>query len=293
MQIESLKVFCDLAETESFTKAGFINNVSQSATSQMITAIEKRFNTHLVERSKKKFRLTREGQMLYEYSKQIVNTYDSLHSNLQQIKDVVSGTLRVATVYSIGLHSLPPFVKRFLKDYPAVNIHVEYRHAEQVYEDVLSNIVDIGLVAYPNNHANLAIVPLKSEPLVLVCPPAHPYSGKSDITLDQLKGANMVGFGTDTPTRKALDKVFRHQKVAVNYKASYDNIETLKRAVEIGTGIAVLPACTVEKEVSAGLLCAIPFQGGTLSRPQGAIYKTTKFMTPAVKHFISVLQETE
>src|SRR5947207_6460123 len=146
MQIDSLKVFCDLAETESFTKAAQINDVTQSAVSQQITSLERTFKSLLIERSKKKFRLTREGQILYDFSKQIIGTHDALHSKLQEIKDIISGTIRVATIYSVGLHDLPPYIKRFMKDYPTVNVHVEYRRANQVYEDVLGNVVDAGLV---------------------------------------------------------------------------------------------------------------------------------------------------
>src|SRR5487761_2186291 len=169
MQIESLKMFCDLAETESFTKAAQINNVTQSAVSQQISSLERTFKSLLIERSKKKFRLTREGQVLYDYSKQIIQTYESLHSKLQDLKDIISGTIRVATIYSIGLHALPPYIKKFMKSYPTVNIHVEYRGATQVYEDVLSNIVDLGLIAYPVKDNRLELVPLRKDPLALIC----------------------------------------------------------------------------------------------------------------------------
>src|ERR1051326_1876417 len=118
MQIESLKVFCDLAETESFTKAAQINRVTQSAVSQQISSLERNFKSLLIERSKKKFRLTRAGQVLYDYSKQVISTYEALNSRLQEIKDILSGTIRVATIYSIGLHDLPPYLKKFLKSYP-------------------------------------------------------------------------------------------------------------------------------------------------------------------------------
>src|SRR5207249_7776404 len=169
MQIETLKVFCDLAETESFTKAAQINNVTQSAVSQQISSLERTFKSLLIERSKKKFRLTREGQVLYEYSKQIISIYQALFSKLQEIKDIVSGTIRVATIYSIGLHDLPPYIKKFLKAYPTVNVHVEYRRSNQVYEDVLSNVVDLGLVAYPARDPRLDVVPLRKDMLVLIC----------------------------------------------------------------------------------------------------------------------------
>ena len=174
MQIESLKVFCDLAETESFTKAAQINGVTQSAVSQQISSLERLFKSLLIERSKKRFRLTSEGQVLYDYSKQIIQTYESLHSKLQELKDIISGTIRVATIYSIGLHDLPPYVKKFMKSYPTVNVHVEYRRANQVYDDVLGNVVDMGLVAYPAKDAKLEIIPLRKEPLVLDLPSESP-----------------------------------------------------------------------------------------------------------------------
>ena len=188
MQIESLKVFCDLAETESFTKAAQINGVTQSAVSQQISSLERQFKSLLIERSKKKFRLTREGQVLYDYSKQIIQTYESLHSKLQEIKDIISGTIRVATIYSIGLHDLPPYIKKFLKTYPTVNVHVEYRRANQVYEDVLGNVVDLGLVAYPTSDSKLEIVPLRKDPLVLICHPQHPLAKAKSIKLKDYGG---------------------------------------------------------------------------------------------------------
>src|SRR6188472_2573570 len=174
MQIESLKVFCDLAETESFTKAAQINEITQSAVSQQVSALERTFKSLLIERSKKKFRLTREGEILYEYAKQLINGYEALFNKLQEVRDIVSGTIRVSTIYSIGLHDLPPYIKKFLKSYPTVNVHVEYRRSNQVYEDVLCNVVDLGLVAYPVRDATLEIVPLRKDMMVLICHPQHP-----------------------------------------------------------------------------------------------------------------------
>jgi LysR family transcriptional regulator, transcriptional activator of the cysJI operon len=133
----------------------------------------------LIERSKKKFRLTREGQVLYDFSKQIIQTYEALHSRLQEIKDIVSGTIRVATIYSVGLHDLPPYIKKFLKTYPTVHVHVEYRRANQVYEDVLGNVVDVGLVAFPVKDSKLDIVPMRKDSMVLICHPQHPWPSRN------------------------------------------------------------------------------------------------------------------
>jgi DNA-binding transcriptional LysR family regulator len=292
MQIESLKVFCDLAETESFTKAAQINGVTQSAVSQQISSLERLFKSLLIERSKKKFRLTREGQVLYDYSKQIISTFESLHSQLQELKDIISGTIRVATIYSIGLHDLPPYVKRFMKSYPTVNVHVEYRRANQVYEDVLGNVVDLGLVAYPSKDAKLEIVPLRKDPLVLICHPQHAFAKLKNIKLKSLVGQKFVGFEPDIPTRKALDKILREYGVSVNNVMEFDNIETVKRAVEIDAGVAIVPQATVLQEVSKETLAAVPLEGGNFFRPLAAIYKKNKVLSPAMKQFLSILKES-
>ena len=291
MQIESLKVFCDLTETESFTKAAQVNSVTQSAVSQQISALERTFKSLLIERSKKKFRLTREGQVLYDYSKQIIQTYDSLNNKLAELKDIISGTIRVATIYSIGLHDLPPYIKKFMRNYPTVNIHVEYRRANQVYDDVLSNVVDLGLVAYPVKDSKIDIVPLRKEPLVLICHPQHPFAKQKTIKLKQLSGQKVIGFEPDIPTRKALDKIMKEHGVEVKHVMEFDNVETVKRAVEIDAGISIVPMGTVAQEISKQTLTAVNIEDGDFFRPLAAIYKNNKVLSPAMKQFLAILKE--
>jgi DNA-binding transcriptional LysR family regulator len=290
MQIESLKVFCDLAETESFTKAAQINQVTQSAVSQQISSLEKAFESLLIERSKKKFRLTREGQDFYNFSKQIIQDYEALFSKLQEIKEIISGTVRVATIYSIGLHDLPGYLKKFLKAYPTVNVHVEYRRANQVYDDVLSNVVDLGLVAYPVRDPNLDIIALRKETLVLICSPDHPFAKENSIRLKQMVGQKFVGFEPDIPTRRAIDKVLKQHNVAVQHVMEFDNIETVKRAVEIDAGVAIVPEGTVVQEVAKHTLAALKIEGANLHRPLAVIHKKSKVLSPAMKEFVNVLK---
>ena len=290
MQIESLKIFCDLAESESFTKAAQINKITQSAVSQQISSLERTFKSLLIERSKKKFRLTREGQVLYDFSKQMIQTYDSLHSKLQEIKKIISGTIRVATIYSIGLHDLPQYIKRFMKGHPTVNVHVEYRRANQVYEDVLSNIVDLGLVAYPARDTKLETVALHKDPLVLICHPGHPFAKAKSIKLKALSGQKFIGFEPDIPTRKALDRILKDNSVEVQHVMEFDNIETVKRAVEIDAGVSIVPSGTVIQEVAKQTLAQVQLDDGGYFRPLAAIYKKNKVLSPAVKLFLSILK---
>jgi len=290
MQIESLKVFCDLAETESFTKTAQINNITQSAVSQQISSLERQFKSLLIERSKKRFRLTREGKVLYDYSKQIIQTYDSLFSKLQEIQDIISGTIRLATIYSIGLHDLPPYIKKFLKTYPTVNVHVEYRRSNQVYEDVLSNVVDLGLVAYPVRDPKLELVALHKDMLVLICHPQHPFAKTKTIKLKDLTGQKFISFEPDIPTRRAIDKILADQTVTVQHAMEFDNIETVKRAVEIDAGIAIVPHGTILQEISKHTLAEVKIEDAEFFRPLAAIYKKNKVLSPAMKQFLAVLK---
>jgi LysR family transcriptional regulator, transcriptional activator of the cysJI operon len=291
MQIESLKVFCDLTATESFTKAAQINGVTQSAVSQTISSLERQFQSLLIERSKKNFRLTAEGEVLYEYSKQILQTHDALHSKLQEIKDIISGNIRVATIYSIGLHVLPGYLKRFLKSYPTVNVHVEYRRHNQVYEDVLGNVVDLGLVAYPTRDAKLEIVQLQKDALVLICNPQNPFAKSKTVKLKALSGQKFVSFEKDIPTRKAVDRLLKEHGVTVDHAMEFDNIETVKRAVEIDSGVAIVPQETIRQEVANQTLAAVRFDDGEFFRTLGVIYKKNKVLSPAIKQFIALLKE--
>jgi DNA-binding transcriptional LysR family regulator len=290
MQIESLKVFCDLAESESFTKAAQINGITQSAVSQQISSLERQFKSLLIERSKKKFRLTREGQVLYDFSKQIIQTYESLHSRLQEMKDIISGTIRVATIYSIGLHDLPPYLKKFLRSFPTVNVHVEYRRANQVYEDVMSNVVDLGLVAYPVKDPKMDVIPLRKDALVAICHPNHPLAKHKSLNLSQLSGQKFIGFEPDIPTRKAIDKILKDNNVQVQTVMEFDNIETVKRAVEIEAGISIVPQTTIAQEVSKQTLAELKIDGLELFRPLAAIYKKNRVLSPAMRQFLNILK---
>jgi DNA-binding transcriptional LysR family regulator len=290
MQLESLKVFCDLAETESFTRAAQINSVTQSAVSQTISSMEKQFKALLIERSKKNFRLTPEGEVVYQHSKSILQSYGALESKLQHIKGVISGSIRVATVYSIGLHELPPCLKRFLKEYPTVNVRVEYRHSDEVYEDVLTNIVDLGLVAYPTPDPKLEIIPLRKDSLVLVCHPQHPLAKMKTVKYRSLDQQKFVNFARDIPTRKALDKLFRQQGVAVENVLEFDNVETVKQAVEIDSGIAILPEDTIKQEVAKGTLASVPLELN-MHRQLALLHKKGKVLSPAMKQFIELLKK--
>lgn len=289
MQIENFKIFADLVETKSFSKSAKLNGITQSAVSQQARAMERHFKTLLIDRSQKQFQLTREGQQVYESAKEMLHTYDKLLSELQELKKVISGTIRISTIYSIGLHELPPYIKKFLHDYPSVNVRVEYRRSNLVYEDILHNSVDFGLVAFPVKTRQIEILPFRADRLVLITHPNHSLSRKGEIDLKDLVGQKFIGFDPDIPTRKAVDNIFRDNKLDLDPVMEFDNIETVKRAVEIDHGIAIVPYATVMQETKQGSLAAVPFKGKDFTRPLAILHRKGRVLTPAMRKFIETL----
>jgi len=289
MHIENLKIFSDLVESQSFSKAAKINSITQSAVSQQLRAMEKHFSILIVDRSQKQFRLTREGKELYDSAKEILHRYEKLVSDLQEMKKIISGNIHISTIYSIGLHELPPYIKRFLQKYPSVNVRVEYRRSNLVYEDILHNSVDLGLVAYPNQMRQLEVIPFRDDELVLICHPNHDLAKHAEVAIEDLKDCKVIGFDQDIPTRKATDVIFRDHDLDLEPIMEFDNIETVKRAVEIDSGVAIVPQATVTQEINQGTIRRVGLKGGNFTRPLAIIHRKGRVLTPAMRKFIEML----
>ena len=231
MHIETLKVFCDLAESGSFSLAASKNFITQSAVSQQIRSLEERYGRELIERSKGHARLTQAGEVLYEAGKEIVHRYREIENNLQSLARSVAGTVRVGTVYSVGLYELSAPLKKYLRTFPDVTVHLEYTRANKIYEDVSHGEIDLGIVAYPNKRPQLLVAPFREDRLVLICSPQHPFAHFQRVSIKKLHGEKFVGFERDVATRRALDRVFRQHGIKVQYIVEMDNIETIKRVV--------------------------------------------------------------
>ncbi len=292
MHIETLKVFCDIIESGSFSYAASQNFVTQSAVSQQVRSLEEKYDCRLIERGRAGVKPTPAGQILYTASKEIVRRFLELENKLREIGSVVAGSIRVGTVYSVGLHELPPYLTEFLRNFPAVNVHLEYLRANKIYEDLIEGKIDLGVVAYPAKRSQIVAVPFRHDELVLVVPPDNPLAKHNKVNVGQLQGQKFVGYERDVATRKASDRILRDHGVKPQYALEFDNIETIKRAVEIGLGCAIVPKMTVENEVQRGTLRMLEFQEGTFLRPLAIIYKRGRELSPAVRKFIDVLTQS-
>ncbi len=285
-----LQVFCDIIETKSFSKAAARNFISQPAVSQQVKALEEHFHQKLIERSPQGIYPTEAGQLFYQGAREILERYQTLERQMMDLTQTVAGTIRVATVYSVGLHDLPPYVKRFIQAYPQARIHVEYSRTNKIYEAVRQNLVDIGIVAYPQEGRHLGVIPLPSDELVIIAGAGHPLANsKEPVPLKALHRQHFVAFEPDIPTRKAIDRLLHDNGVEVEIVQEFDNVETVKRSVEADVGISIIPRRTAQLEVKAGSLLALPVADIRLERPVGVIYKRGKTFSNTLQKFIAVL----
>lgn len=290
MHIETLKTFCDLVDTGSFTKAAAQNFVSQSAVSQQLRTLEARYGRRLLERGPgRAVQLTDAGRLLYSEGKALLERLRSLEQRLRKDTLVMAGTVRVATVYSVGLHALPPYVKQFLRAHPQVNVRVEYSRTDRVYEGCLDGTIDLGIVAQPTRRPQLEVLLLRPEPLVLVVFPDHPLARHRKASLSGLQDEPFVAFDRSVPTRKAIDRLLKEHRVSVSVVTEFDNIETIKRSVEAGLGVSILPQNTLRNEVRARTLVAVPFDDGPFTRSIGIIRRKGRELTPPARAFLEML----
>ncbi|MCA1564772.1 MAG: LysR family transcriptional regulator [Acidobacteria bacterium] len=291
--METLKIFCDLVETKSLSRAAERNFVTQSAVSQQVRGLEEKFKRRLLERMRggREVGLTEEGEVFYQESRQIVNAYAQLEERMRTLTGTVSGTVHVATVYSIGLHELPAVIRRFMAEHPEAKIDLEYSRTTRIVRDVLAGTVELGVVAYPEKKRGLSVVPLGGDRLVLICPPGHPLAKHKKVRARDLNQQDFVLFERDIPTRRAIDKILRAQGVTVRRVAEFDNIETIKRAVEVGIGAAIVPSPSVIDEARVGSLAVVALAEAEWTRAVGVIYRSDRTLGTAAKKFIQLLKE--
>jgi DNA-binding transcriptional LysR family regulator len=290
MHIRWLKIYCDVVDQGSFSHAAEANGVSQSNASQVVHQLEERLGIQLIDRSKRPFVLTPEGHKFHEGARVIVQRFEDLEREVRSLHEAVVARLTVASIYSVGLAHMSRYLREFLATNPQADIRLEYLHPHRVYDAVDSGHADLGLISYPEESKSLAAIPWRTEPMVLVCHPEHPLSGKPSVALRELQGEAIVAFQPGLAIRDEIDRVLALDHVTVNVALEFDNIETIKRAVEIGSGVSLLPEPTIERELSTGTLVKVQLIGRPLVRPLGIIHRRDRELGDTARRFVQLLQ---
>jgi len=293
MNLETLKLYCDILRLRSFSRGARANQITQSAASQAIQQLEHDLGVRLMDRSKRPFAVTPEGRRYFDGVRALLSDYSKLEAQMKLSSTTLAGPVRVAAIYSVGLYDLSRYMQRFMTEYPQAKVRLEYLRPNKVYDAVVNEEADLGIMSYPRKDRSVTTIPWRAEKMVCVCNPSHPLAGKKLITAADLEGEKFIGFDPDLPIRKAIDRSLKQQRSHINIVMEFDNIETMKQAIEIGVGVSILPEPTIQRELAAGRLVAIPLAMTELVRPVGIVLRRHKPLTPAVQRFIQMLKSAE
>jgi DNA-binding transcriptional LysR family regulator len=291
MNIETLKVFCDIIRFHSFSRAAEENGISQSAVSQSLVQIERSLGATLIDRKIRPFQLTAEGQVFYSGVKDLVVRYYAIENEVRNLRGEVRGEVRVAAIYSVGIPDISSYVQQFSRKYPGSSVRLAFLHPDRVYESVLNDEADIGLISYPTKRREIDSLPWKEETLVAVSAPGQLAAEGGAVRVKDLNGQRFVGFDRDLLIQKEIEKYLSQQDISVETTMSFDNIETIKRAVETGGGFSILPEPLVRTEVREGTLESFALPKPGLKRPIGIVFCKNRPLLRAAELFVELLQE--
>lgn len=291
MHVKSLKVFCDVVGRRSFSRAATDNGISQSGASQIVNHLEKSLGVKLIDRSKRPFVLTAEGEVYYEGCRRLVQRYYALEEEVKSLHQEVEGRVTVAAIYSVGLSYGRELVEEFGRRHPRATVHIGHHHPDRVYELVAEDRVDIGLISYAQSTRTVGAIQWCEEPIILVCSPNHEWAQKTSIHFQDLNGAVVIGFDADLKVRRKLDRELAERGVELRVEMAFDNIDTIKRAIEVNAGAGLLPEPTVRSELAAGTFVNVPVVGLDLARPLGIIHRRGVELGKTARRFIGLLQD--
>ncbi len=288
MQLESLKVFCDVARYRSFSQAAEANDITQSAASQIVSQLEKRLGIQFVDRSTRPLRLTEEGERFHRGCEDIVKRFAELMDSFQSGTDTRT-TVRVAAIYSVGLRDMHRYVEKFQEILPGGEVHIDYLSPDKVQERVLDETVDLGLLSFAKSSREQVVLPWRQEPFVLACAPTHPLAVFESVPPSEVCGQEFIAFDKGLVIRREVDRFLREHEVDFKITHEFDNIENIKKAVEAGAGVALLPEPTLKPEINAGVIRAVKLHGSTFGRPLCIVHRKHQ-LNRATMLFVDILQ---
>ena len=290
MNLDTLSLYCDVIRSGSFSLGAASHRISQSAASQAVRQLEEELGSQLIDRTKRPFMVTPEGKKFFDACVVLLDNFEKAKAEITSQRTLVSGAVRVAVIYSVGLHDMGIYSQQFTQRYPHAKIRLAYLHPHEVVEAVINDEADLGILSFPSPHRSLTIVPWHSEPMVFVCHRLHPLAKRKQVSHRDLEGENFIAFDRSLSIRKAVDKVLRQHDVNVNVAMEFDNIETIKHAITLQSGVSILPEPSVLREVESGTLTAIETDMPELVRPIGIIHRRQKLLTPTAQTLLEFLQ---
>jgi LysR family transcriptional regulator, transcriptional activator of the cysJI operon len=284
-----LRLFKEIAVTGSMSKGAKLCGVTQSAASQHVQEVERRLGVPLLDRSKRPLETTPAGKLYADFCRAVLQQEDEFQLALERLKLEVDGTVRVASIYSVGLSEMSRLSEEFAASHPTARLEVEYMRPDKIYAALRSGQADLGLVSYPESSREIAAIPWRDEEMQLAAPPSHPLAARQRVFAADLEAIEFIGFDEDLSIRREIDRFLRARGVTVRMVMHFDNIQMIKEAVALGSGVSILPARSMQAEIEQGRLVAVALEAPGLVRPVGIVHRRRKKFNRAAQAFLELL----
>jgi len=250
MDTQALTAFLAVAESGSFSTAAERLFLTQPAVSKRIAQLEQQLGTRLFDRVGRRIRLTEAGDALLPRARQVLLDLEDMGRAISNLTGTVSGTLRIGTSHHIGLHRLPPVLRRFSREYPDVKLDIHFIDSEEAWEAVLHGELEMGVVTLPPQpDPRLHSESVWQDPLVFMAAPEHPLARLESVPLEILTGYSAILPSPVTFTRRIVESLFEEQALTLNISMSTNYLETIHMMVSIGLGWSVLPETMLDDSV--------------------------------------------
>jgi DNA-binding transcriptional LysR family regulator len=291
--IENLRIVKDIAHFRSISKAARTHGLSQSAASQALAELERELGVELFDRRHRPLDITAAGKLYLDYCREVLRKDDEIKVSLAQLNKQVSGSVRLAAIYSVGLSEMSQIEARFEERFPGAELAVQYLRPERVWEAILADQADLGLMSYAESSREVVAIPWREEEMVVAISPDHPLARQRSISIAAIQGQPFVGFDDDLPIQDQIDRYLREHKVTVEVGLHFDNVEMIKQAVAHGSGISIMPERVMREDIRLGRLKALRLEPAQLYRPVRIVHRRRKVFNKLANGLLDLLREEE
>ena len=296
MELRQLEAFVTVARRASFTRAAEELHLTQPAVTRQIAALESELGALLFDRLGKSIQLTGAGETLLGYAEHILRLTDEAQDALEELAAGRAGRISIGAASTLATYVLPPLLTQFRQEHPGIELSLRTGLSARVRELVLSGVVDIGLVTTEGEPAQQDGV-LLSESLgvyetVLAVPPSHALATQPTATVTELSGEPLLAMTTGTNLRTYAEHILADAGVAASVTMELDSVEAIKRMVEAGLGVSLLPRVAIASEVAAGRLVALTLTGIPLpERHIVVLRRRDKHQSGPLSSFLALLRD--
>jgi DNA-binding transcriptional LysR family regulator len=289
MDLFQLETFLAVAEERSFSRAATRLHRTQPAVSQAIAKLESELGEVLLERSSRDGTLTDAGEVLREYAVKLLNLRTEAAGALSELRELHRGRLNLAANEYTCLYLLP-VLDEFRRRNPRIKVAVQRALASRISDEVLIHSVEIGVLSFKPDDPQIRSVVVYRDELDFVVNPKHPLAQQEEVSIRQLGTQNFIAHNIPSPQRQKVIDTFKRHKTPLRRGVELPSLEAIKRFVEMGNGVALVPGLTVKTELASGALVRVPVRELRLERRLRLVYRREASLSHAAVDFLRVVE---